>query len=65
MQSWLARLSFSFIIIAAVLFYQAYKLSGAGGDTTDPWRLALYYAGAGLSLGLGLAGVRARHRGEK
>ncbi len=61
MQNWLARFSFSFFIIAAVLLWQGYKLSQTA-QTGDHWRLTLYFLGAGACAALGVAGVKARHR---
>jgi len=61
-QRWLARLSFSFFIIAAVLFWEIYKiLQGSRGEVPE-WRLAVYFAGCLLAIVLGVIGVRARHR---
>jgi len=57
---WLSRFSFSFVIIAAFLVWQAFHISavaeGAG------WRRTLYLISAGIAMALGVAGVRARHR---
>jgi hypothetical protein len=61
MNRWLARLSFSFFIVAVVLLWQWYKLSQHSGPR-DSWRLSLYLIGAAAAAVLGLAGVRARHR---
>lgn len=64
MQRWLARLSFSFLILAGVCFWEGNKL----GDRNDPalrTRIVLLWCGGGLLLGLGLAGVKARHRSGK
>jgi hypothetical protein len=58
-QRWLARLSFSFFIIALWLAWTAMHLPPGAG-----WRKHLYFAGAAASLAVGLAGVRARHRGD-
>jgi hypothetical protein len=60
MRRWLARLSFSFFILAAVLAWEAYKANGAGAGA----RRTLYAVGAVVCLGLGLVGVRERHRPE-
>jgi hypothetical protein len=57
---WLSRLSFSFVIIAAFLMWQAFHVApdveGAG------WRRALYLLSAAMAMALGVAGIRARHR---
>jgi hypothetical protein len=57
---WLSRLAFSFVIIGAFLVWQSFHLP-AGADASN-WRRALYLIAAGLSFGLGIAGIRARHR---
>ena len=57
MHKWLARLSFSFFIVAAVLLWEATKLGGG-----ERWRLTGYVLGAVVSIAFGFAGVRARHR---
>jgi len=63
-QRWLARLSFSFFIIAAVIFWEIYKISqGARGDI-PAWRVGLYLIGLLLAVSLGSLGIRARHRSE-
>jgi len=62
MRRWLARLSFSFIIIAAVLAWEAYKATGTGASART--RATLCTVGALVAFALGLAGVRERHRPE-
>jgi hypothetical protein len=59
-ERWLARLSFSFFIIAVVLIWTAMRLPAdfPGGA----WKRAVYLCAAGMSVILGAAGVRARHR---
>ena len=56
LRNWLSRLSFSFIIIAAVLVYEAQKAKERNEPTT--WR----YITAAILAGAGLAGARERHR---
>lgn len=56
---WLARLSFSFLVIGLVLVWEWYKLDQAGAGGARPW---LYVAGAVLCVILGVLGIRARHR---
>jgi len=56
LRQWLARLAMSFIILSAVLAWQAYR-----APTTDG-RTVAYALGAAASAGCGLAGVRERHR---
>jgi hypothetical protein len=60
MRQWLARLSFSFFIVAAVLAWEAYKASGGGSAA----RASLCTLGAVVAVGLGLLGIRERHRPE-
>ena len=60
MRRWLARLSFSFFLIACVFAWQAHKAreTGEGART----RRMLYAGGAVVAVALGVAGVRERHR---
>jgi hypothetical protein len=62
MRRWLARLSFSFMILAAVLAWEGYRTQrgdrGAGQET----KTYAFYAAAAVCFGLGLRGVRERHR---
>ena len=61
-RKWLARLSFTFMLIGAVLAWEGYQtLRGARGETSDT-RVALYFIGATVAFALGFAGVRERHR---
>jgi hypothetical protein len=61
MQNWLARLSFSFVIIAAVLLWEIYKIINTGVHDQN-WRVILYAILAGICVALGGAGMRSRHR---
>lgn len=54
MRTWLARFSFSFIIIAAVLVWE-------GSRQQDSVKQTLSYLGAAVCTVLGIAGIRARH----
>jgi hypothetical protein len=63
MQKWLARFSFSFLILAAFMAWEAYKMV-AGRVPLVPARLTLLCAGAGVCTALAAAGIRARHRDE-
>ena len=58
MRQWLARLSFSCFILASVLAWEAYKASGAGLTA----RASACTVGAVVAVGVGLLGVRERHR---
>ncbi|MGH7178570.1 MAG: hypothetical protein ACREJC_14430 [Tepidisphaeraceae bacterium] len=64
MNRWLARLSFSFFIIAVVLVWTARNPLTGTGPRLEPWRSAVYLVAAGLSFVLGVAGIRARHRSD-
>jgi hypothetical protein len=57
---WLARLSYSFLIVAFVLAWSAVGLPHDAPGST--WRRTLYLVGASVSAAMGLLGVRARHR---
>ena len=61
MQKWLARLSFSFFIIAFVLAWELNKTMRAGPGTPK-WKIGLYTAAIALAIALGAVGVKARHR---
>jgi hypothetical protein len=62
MRYWLARFSFSFLIIGCVLFWEAFQnAQGNAGPISGP-RIVLYGLGAGACCLLGLAGIRLRHR---
>jgi 4-amino-4-deoxy-L-arabinose transferase-like glycosyltransferase len=61
-QAWLARLGYSFFIIAAVLAWEIYRaLTGRAGPVPK-WQLALYILAGGMAVAMGIAGMRARHR---
>ena len=56
MRKWLSRFSMSFIILAAVLIYEGRKANDRGESTIK------YYIPAAILGGIGLAGIRERHR---
>lgn len=62
-QRWLARLSYSFIIVALVLAWEAYRLWRAGEGALRN-RILVYLVCAVLAALIGAAGVRARHRSD-
>lgn len=62
MNRWLARLSFSFLILAGLLAYEGYKLLSRPGPARPAWQVWLYFLAAGLSVGLSVKGMRERHR---
>ena len=59
MSRWLARLSFSFLILAAVVAWQGRKLASAGESPT------FYYLAAAILGALFFVGLRERHRLER
>jgi hypothetical protein len=61
MRRWLARLSFSFLILAAVLAWEGYKSSKVPDGTKTS---TLYFVAAAACFALFLTGVRERHREE-
>jgi hypothetical protein len=63
MKRWLARLAFTFLILAGLLAWTGYKELTTRARP-DKVRVGLYFVGAGMSLGLAVQGVRERHRGE-
>jgi hypothetical protein len=54
-------LAYSFLILAGLLVWQAYREVTTLADAPKG-RLALYFIGAMLSVGLGVRGIRARYR---
>jgi len=62
MQRWLGRLSFSFVIIGAVLLWESYKILSGRVVGVPTWRVGLYLAGAVCALAVGALGIRQRHR---
>jgi hypothetical protein len=62
MQRWLARFSFSFFILAAVLAWEVYNIIEGRRGYVPQWQIALYCIAAMMAIVLGGVGVRARHR---
>jgi hypothetical protein len=63
MRKWLARLAFSFILVATVLAWEAYQAqTGRRGPDVPPWRIGAYYLAAAALFAAGLWGVRTRHQ---
>jgi hypothetical protein len=62
MRNWLSRLSFSFVIIAAVAVWEVYKMQRDGVAGQQQTRFILYCVLAGACAALAVAGFRARHR---
>lgn len=61
MRRWMSRLSYSFLIVAGVLGYQAYLVLGGRSEDIPRWHGVLFAVGGALSLGLGLTGLRIRN----
>ena len=59
MRKWLARLAFSFLILAAVLAWSG-RQAGRRGDSPT-----VYYAAAAALGAAGIIGIRERHRRER
>ena len=63
MNRWLARLAFSFLVLAALLAWTGYK-ELTTRTAPNKVRVGLYFVGAGMSLGLAARGFRERHRAD-
>ena len=63
MRRWLARLAFSFIVLAMVLAWEGHRAAAGARGPEARQRVTAYYLGAALALAAGLAGLRERHRG--
>ena len=59
---WLPRLAMSFIVIAAVLAWEAYQSATGHRGPVPHWRILLYFLAAAMALALGMEGMRLRHR---
>jgi hypothetical protein len=62
MKQWLARLSFSFLIVGAVLLWTGYTALRAPAEDVPAWQITLYFLGAGGCAALFIAGVKQRHQ---
>ena len=62
MKRWLARLGFALLVLAFVLAWEGYRASTGRHGPVSQGRVALFYLGAAVLGGLGLAGIRERHR---
>lgn len=61
-QRWLARLSFSFLLVGGWLGWEAYRAVTRGTMSAGDGRLLLMMVGAGVAVLLGVQGIRVRHR---
>jgi hypothetical protein len=59
---WIARFAFSFILLAVVLAWEGYHTQRGDRGPAEPWKIYAFYTAAALCLGLGLRGIRERHR---
>lgn len=62
MRVWLSRLAFSFLIIGGVLLWHAHRASRGDLGPVPQSRIILYVVAGALSLAMGIAGLRERHR---
>ena len=62
MRPWLARLGFAFLVIAFVLVWEGYRIVSGRNPGPGTGRATLYFVAAGVAFGLGLFGIRERHR---
>ena len=60
MREWLARLAFSFFVIAIVLGWETYR--GLQRRTISESRAGLYLMAGGMSVAMGVMGMRERHK---
>ena len=63
-QRWISRLAFSFLIIAALLIWQAFHVHRAPSQIPPNVRMILYLIGAFASTVLAVLGFRERHKPE-
>ena len=61
-RQWLARLSYSFLIVAGVLMWELYEIHQGRRGSVPQWRIALYSFAAVAGFVLGVLGIRERHR---
>jgi hypothetical protein len=62
MSRWLARLAFSFILVAVVFAWEGYRLRRGDRGPAPEWKIYAYFGAAALCFVAGLRGVRERHR---
>ena len=64
LKAWLARLSFSFFILAMALAWTWYPTLSGRDPNASLAQTTLYWLTIAACVVLGLLGVRERHRGE-
>jgi hypothetical protein len=62
MRHWLARLGFALLVLAFVFAWEGYRAAAGERGPEAKGKATWYYVGAALTGGLGLAGIRERHR---
>lgn len=62
MRRWLARLPFTFLILAGWLAYEGYRASKGFYGPVSPLRVGTYFLAAIFALSLSMMGLRERHR---
>lgn len=60
MRKWIARFSYTLLIVGGLLFYQVYKFQTS--DAKIPgWQTLLILIGGAVAIALGAQGIRIRH----
>lgn len=62
MRRWLARLGFSFILLTVVFAWEGYRIRRGDRGPGQDWKAVAFFAAAAVCFGLGLRGIRERHR---
>jgi hypothetical protein len=62
MRKWLARLSFSFIILTVFFAWEGYRTRRGDRGPGQEAKMYAFFTAAAVSFALGLVGVRERHR---
>lgn len=62
LQSWLARLSMSFLIVAGLMIYHLWKVQSGQLPAEPTWKIVLLGAGSIACIILGMTGIRIRHQ---
>lgn len=63
-RAWLARLGYSFFIIAGVLAWEIYRVLTGRAAPVPTWQLAMYILAGSMAVAMGIAGMRARHQSQ-